>query len=323
MEIQFHYQFDSTKWACIMTIDVENSTAIHEGGIPRLNLTATFKLPPLSWGQSQVKNLVILDLQGKLCRPDALQDIGGTLLPNTELPINIVSSAISYPINLSFAFSPAYIQLLEEQRATQPDHVMILGLQLWGTAAIIKPRETKENASRFLYDLSYDLIRFERVQTDHAPSTRIRFERSAWVDRLLPNLGYHHSLLVELPLVRTPPLPDMYQNAVHALENARCAFTQDDYQGALRYAREVLEHLGKSSSDGSKRLANFCKEYLEPLVGETKSTVIERSLNALRDVVNAASHTDPQKPFIADRAIAAYVIEALVNALRYIALAGR
>jgi hypothetical protein len=57
---------------------------------------------------------------------------------------------------------------------------------------------------------------------------------------------------------------------------------------------------------------------LEPFVGETKSNAVDRSLNALRDVINASNHIDPQNPFTVDRALAVYVIERLALELRYI-----
>ena len=67
--------------------------------------------------------------------------------------------------------------------------------------------------------------------------------------------------------------------------------------------------------NGSGRLTTFCQEHLEPIVGETKPHAIDRSLNALREMTSASSHANP---FIADRPIAAYIIETLALNLRYI-----
>src|SRR5262249_40696139 len=108
----------------------------------------------------------------------------------------------------------------------------------------------------------------------------------------------------------------IYLQAVEALDQSRQAFVQEDYRGAIRHSRDVLEYIAKSSQGG--QITSFCNEHLAPLIGETKSKAIDRSLNAMREIINAGSHYDPQTPFTIDRAVAAYVIESLAVDLRYI-----
>ena len=317
MEIPFYSQFGSMDWALVMTLEPQNFAPVYDAGTSLLHIQVTLKRPTDNDNQPMDLYPVILDLHGKLCSTNAIYGTGATLLPPLDLPISFVSPNTPRLVNLSFAFSTRYLQLLEEQRALQQEQVMILAMQMWGIAAMMRPHTDTPGVPKHLQSRSGEVIRFEKVDT--GPSVQfIRIERSAWVDRILPGLGYRHSVLIELPLIRTPAVPEAYQRAVEALDKARNAFNYEDYRGAMKYGREVLEHLGKSSSDGSGKLTSFCKEHLEPFIGETKSNAVERSLNALREITNASSHTDPQMPFLVDRAIAAYVIETLALNLRYI-----
>jgi hypothetical protein len=212
----------------------------------------------------------------------------------------------------------SYLQLLEEYRASQQGQNMLLQMQMWGVVAMMKPRANMPEVPGYLQSRSGEVLHFEKVSTETYPP-QFRIARSDWVDHILPGLGYRHSVIIELPLIRTPKVSEVYRQAAEALDQARQAFVQEDYRGAIRHARDVLEYLAKSSQGG--QITAFCKEHLEPLVGETKSKAIDRSLNALRDIVNAGSHLDPQKPFTADRAVAAYVIETLTVNLQYISSA--
>lgn len=315
MEIPFRSQFDSTHWAFVMTLDTQDIVGIYDGIVSCLNMQVQFKRPLPDANQPPDVYPVLLELHGKLYRTNQQQEHGAELQPVVDLPISCRSPETQHSSYLSFRMSRRYLQLLEEYRAAQQTQTVQLQMSLWGIVALMKARPNISGVPNHLQPRSGEVIRFEKVHTqNYDPS--IRIERSAWIDRILPGLGYRHSVLIELPLVRTPPVSEVYQKAAEALDMARKAFDQEDYRGALKHAREVLEQLGKRSSDG--KITSFCKEYLEPFVGNTKSSAVDRSLNALRDVVNAASHTDPQKPFVVDRDIAMYVIEMLALNLRYI-----
>lgn len=317
MEIPFRSQFDSRHWSFVMTFEAQDIMGIYDGDVSCLNMQIQLKRQLADANQPQDMYPVLMNLYGKLYRMNQPQEHGAELQPLVNLPISFIAPETRHSSYLSFRVSKGYLKRLEEFRATQQIQDMLLQVHLWGVVAIMKSRPDVEGIPQYLQNRSGEVIHFEQVHTDNF-DPQIRIARSDWIDRILPGLGYRQSVLVELPLVRTPPIPDPYKNAAEVLDKAQNAFKHEDYRGALKYAREVLEHLGKMSSDGSERLTSFCKEYLEPLIGETKSTTIDRSLNALREVVNAASHTDPQKLFTADRAIADYVIEALALNLRYI-----
>ncbi len=312
MEIPFHSQFDSTHYAFVLTLEPQNFAPTHNSERSLLHIQATFRRSTYNDNQPRDLYPVILDLHGKLCSTNDVYGIGATLLPSLDLPISFISANTPQLVNLSFAFSTHYLQLLEEQRALQQEQVMILAIQMWGVAAMVRPRTDTQGVPGYLQSRSGEVVRFEKVDT--GPTTHfIRIERSAWVDRILPGLGYRRSVLVELPLIRIPPTPEAYQKAAAALDMARKAFDHEDYRGSIKYGREVLDYLGNTSQ--GKQIATFCKEHLEPVVGKRKSRMIDRSLNALRDMTNMASHIGP---FVADRAIAAYVIETLALHLRYI-----
>ena len=312
MDIPFNSEFDSTR--CLMTVEPQQMAATYDDNVSRLSMGATFKRAPQDNNQPQDMYPVILNMHGKLYRMNASHEFGAQLQPVEALPIILISPNASTHTYLSFLVSPHYLQFLEEQRTSQHEQDMMLAIQLWGTVAIMQLRGNTPGVSPHLQSRSGELIRFEKVDTRNFTQP-IRIARSDWIDRILPGLGYCHSILIELPLVRTPAVPQAYQRAAEALNVARHAFDQEDYRAAVKHAREVLEHLGNTSSDGSGKLTSFCKEYLEPRVGETKSYAIDRSLNALREMTSASSHANP---FIADRAIAAYIIETIALNLRYI-----
>lgn len=251
-------------------------------------------------------------LHGKLHRPNMMQESGARLQPPLDLPVSFFSPNTSQLVNLSFALSAHYLQLLEEYRASQQGQNMLLHMQMWGVIAMMKPRDNMPEVPGFLQSHSGEVIRFEKVSTESS-SPQVRIARSDWIDTLLPNLGYGRSVLIELPLIHIPSIPEAYKMAAEALDKARNAFNHEDYRSAMKYGREVLERLAESVSD--KKISTLCKEQLEPVIGETKSHTVDGSLNILRDITNAASHASD---FLADRATASYVIETLALNLRYI-----
>lgn len=315
MEIPLRSQFDSTHWAFVMALDTQDVVGIYDGVVSCLNMQVQFKRPLPDSNQPPDVYPVLLELHGKLYRTNQQQEHGAELQPVVDLPISCISPETWYFSHLSFRMPKRYLQLLEEYRAEQQTQMVQLQMRLWGIVALMKARPNISGTPNHLQARSGEVVRFEKVHTENNDPS-IRIERSAWIDRILPGLGYRHSVLIELPLVRTPPVPEAYQKAAEALDMARRAFDQEDYRGALKHARDVLDFLAKSSQ--GKQLTSFCEEYIKPVVGETKSKAIDRSFNALRDIVNAGSHLDPHNPFHADRSTATYVIETLALNLRYI-----
>ena len=318
MEIPIRSQFDSRHYAFILTYDTQNIAGIYDGDTRRLNINAMLRrdIHPKEDVQQRLE-MTILDLHGRLYPMNASHENGALLQPCLDLPIHVIPGALQN-INLSFLLSTHYLQHLEEYRASLPRQGMTLQIELWGVAAMMIPRPGVQGIPDYLQSRSGEVIRFERISTEPNGHT-LRIERSAWIDQILPGMGYQQNVLIELPLVHTHPLSERYQGAVESLENSRKAFSNEDYKGALRNARDVLEYLGKSSSGGNGQISNFCKEVLEPAVGATRSHAIDVSLNGIRNIVNASSHVEPQNTFVPDRDIAAYTIETLALNLRYIA----
>ena len=311
MEIPFRSQFDSRHFAFYMVLEPQNISGFYDGDVRYLYVQAYLKRDLHKDEPQQGLYPVMLNFHGKLYRMNNPQDYGATLLPIADTPISVLPG-VPQLVNLSFTVSPSYLRILEEHRASQQTQDMLLQMRMWGVAAMIKPHAETPNVPHYQQDRSGEVVGFEKVSTE-TYDPQIKIERSAWVDRILPGLGYRQSVLIELPLVRTPPIPEAYQKAAEALDMARKAFEQEDYRGAIKYGREVLEHLGNTTSD--KRINTFCKEYLESRVGETKSQTVEGTLKILYSLTSAGSHANS---FVADRSIAAYVVEALALNLRYI-----
>lgn len=313
MEIPVRSQFDSMHWMFTVHFDAQAFFAFAHTGTPRLGVQAIFRRAQHD-EQAQKLFPVLLKLHGNLARPNSPGESGMPLLAVKEVPIHLLPEYADTLVTLLFDAPERYVQLLEEERAKVQGQDVLLTLNLWALAAMVRPPAEKPSLQQARL-ASGEIVRFERLETDPY-SQVVRFERSFWIDRLLSGLGYRHSVLLELPLARTPPIPDLFKQAVEALEQARKSFDHEDYRGAIKHARDVLEHLGSIGSDESRQLSVFCKEYLEPVVGETKSLAVDTSLASVRRITNAASHVNR---FLADRAIAFYVIETLALNLRYIA----
>ena len=293
--------------------DAQAFFAFAHTGTPCLGVQAIFRRAQHD-DQAQTLFPVLLELHGNLARPNSPGESGMPLLPVKEVPIYLLPGYADTLVNLVFDAPERYVQLLEEERARVQGQSVSLTLNLWMLAAMVRPPTEKPSPHQARLAPG-EIVRFERLETEPYPQT-IRFERSFWVDRLLSGLRYQKSMLIELPLTRTPPVPDLFKQAIEALEQARKSFEHEDYRGAIKHARDVLEHLGSTGSDESRQLSVFCKEYLEPVVGESKALAVDTSLASVRRITNAASHVNH---FLADRATAVYVIETLALNLRYIA----
>lgn len=246
---------------------------------------------------------VVLALHGVLAGGAIYPSVGASLLPIDQLPASLVIDDSTWSLTLAFSMPRDFLHTLEDIRAaTPPAYDMHLGFRLWGTIALASSAPSTST-----------ITQFEAIRTQNQPQS-LRIPRSDWIERLLPALGYHRSLLIEVPLSHQPPLPPEYEAAAQALTAAQQAFLYNDFRGTLKSARDVLQHLGNQAPDG--RLSTFCHDTLLPIIGETKANMLDRALNALRDVVNAASHPNA---FVPDRPTAAYVLESLATILRYLA----
>ena len=313
MKIPFRDQSNNRDYAFMMEFELENIIA-YSSDASNLLIQATFRRTRDSDNQLQNHYPVILELHGRLARANGQSDIGATLRPVRELPISFSRPNSQQWVNLSFAFPTQYLQILEEERREQDIRLL---LEMWGLVAIqlVEPRDKTQVKPTQAMPSPIQVVCFEKIETDTSNQNNFVIPRSTWVDRILPGLGYGRSVLIELPLIRTPPTPEAYKNAAKALDNARNAFNGEDYRGAVKYGREVTEYLEKSCSGETKSITAFCKEYLEPVIGETKSKAIDLSLNSTRRITSPGSHAND---FLIDRTIAAYVIETLALNLRYI-----
>ncbi len=311
MKIPFRDQSNNRDYAFMLEFELENISA-YNTDTSNLRIQATFR--HIGSGDNQLQNRypVVLELHGKLIRANGQGDVGATLGPIRELPISFSRPNREQWFDLQFIFPIPYLQILEEERKEQDIRLL---LEMWGLVAIVELRDKEQVSPPKAKPTPIEVICFEKIETDRTNQNSLVIPRSTWIDRILPSLGYGRSILIELPLVRTPPVPEAYKNAAKALENARNAFNGEDYRGAVKYGREVTEYLENSCLGETKSITSFCKEYLEPVIGETKSKAIDLSLNSTRKITNPGSHANK---FLVDRATAAYVIETLALNLRYI-----
>src|SRR5260370_38876426 len=311
MKIPFRDQSNNRDYAFMMEFELENISA-YKTDTSNRRIQATFRRTGSGENQLQNRYPVILELHGRLARGNGQGDIGATLGPVRELPISFSRPNHQQWLELQFIFPIPYLQILEEERREQAIRLL---LEVWGLIARVEPRDkVLVNPAQAMLS-PIEVFCFEKIETDRSDQSNLVIPRSTWIDRILPGLGYGRSVLIELPLVRTPLVPEAYRNAAKALDNARNAFNGEDYRGAVKYGREVTEYLENSCSGETKSITSFCKEYLEPVIGETKSKAIDLSLNSTRKITNPGSHANS---FLVDRTIAAYIIETLALNLRYI-----
>lgn len=316
MRIPLRYQSNQSTYAFIMEFELDNMSA-YSTDTSNLRIQATFRR--VGGGDSHLQALypILLELHGKLVRANGQGDGGAVLGPVRELPISFEKADGERWFDLLFTFPLSYLQTLEEERKEQDIRLL---LEMWGVVAMVHPRNVEpRNKSQVNPALGMpspiEVVWFERIETDRSNQNTLTIPRSTWIDRILPGLGYGRSVLIELPLLRTPPLPEAYKNAVKALANAQNAFSQDDYRSAVKYGREVTEYLQNSCSGDSKSITSFCSEFLEPVIGESKSKAVEAALNGTRRITSPGSHANT---FLVDRVTAAYLIETLALNLRYI-----
>jgi len=313
MDVQLEV-LGSSAPAFVLSFDLEQMTGAFLSSIPRFGCSAQLR-QIAEWAQPPSMYPIVTELHGILNSSTAYDQFGALLLPPEALPCSFSTRERQAMLQLTFTLSDRLVQFLEEERVTkQGGRDMRLGVRFWGTVALAALQEPAppNPLETFQGTTLATIVGFRQVRS--GPNAKeLRIPRSDWLDRLLPGLGYERSVLVELPLTRTPPVPAPFQHAVVSLDAARKAFEHEDYRAVLKHGRDVLEHLGKQAADG--KLTTFCQEQLEPVVGKTKSQVIDRVLNGLRDVLNAGSHANVFAP---DRAIAAYVIETLAIQLRYL-----
>lgn len=304
----------TTRPAFDLSFDLDQMAGVYVSGTSRFALSAQLRRTS-AWDERGGIYPIVTDLHGVLNSSTGNDMLGAPLLPPEALPASLLTRDNLAILSLTFALPDRYVQFLEEERVTkQGGRDMKLGIRLWGTVGLAAPHELAQTSSVDVFrgDPAAAIVGFRQVRSG-VNAKEIRIPRSDWLDRILPGLGYERSVLVELPLTRTSPVPDAYKQAVASLDAARKAFEHEDYRAVLKQGRDVLEHLGKLAPDG--KLTTFCQEQLEPVVGKTKSQAIDRALNGLRDIVNASSHANT---FTADRAIAAFVVETLAIQLRYI-----
>src|SRR6185437_4720410 len=109
---------------------------------------------------------------------------------------------------------------------------MQLFLRLWGNVSVTMSEDA-------------DAARFSRLVTDSNPDPTIRIEKSDWVERILPGLGYDKRLLIDLPLPQHPAAPDEIKEAVRFLELARQQLNREQYRPAVHSCREAKDALIK------------------------------------------------------------------------------
>ena len=223
------------------------------------------------------------------------QGIGASLASIEEFPLTFPTEN-SQLIHLSFRCSRLYLQLVEEQRASNPSSNLNLSISFWATTSLV---ETTSQGTSYKGELT-------RIKSRQGGSVNI--SRSHWQD-MLASIEYPQRRYIQLPTLAVQEGTDELRRAVGHLNEAHMLFAQDRYREAVqrcRQARDVL--LGEDKS-------TWAEKVLAPIILAEKAMMIDEGVKALNRMGNVASHGEGIE---VDRDTAIYVIGSLTLILDYI-----
>lgn len=252
------------------------------------------------WNSSRFQNMnvnpVLLSLHGILYHQllfQGNQGIGASLVPSESFPLAFPNENTQL-VNLSFHCSLAYIQLIEEQRASNPSSTLTLNISFWTTMSL--PPSTEQAA----------FPRFMHVQSRQGEYVRISI--SHWRD-MLASIRYPQRRYIELPTLAPQEDAKELNKAIEHLNQAHALFAQDRYREAVQRCRQARDSLlGEPKTTWAERV-------LVPIIGKEKATMINENIKALNNMGNEASHGAGIE---VDRDVANYVIGSMTIILDYI-----
>lgn len=273
----------------------------------------------------------VLELHGSLfLGQHSTADLGAALAP-ARLP-SFRQPNSKADIALIFRCDRRYLQDVEDQRAANPGSQITLGMSIEGMAAIVAPVSsatrrplTEPQPTYQATDTDDDLRigdslpvvvgRLARVGIVNGWHT-IEVSRSRWADELL-KAGYPQRRVVEVPRIETEASLKEVRLAAEHLQSAHRAYLGDKFREAVQLCRQARDAL--IPGDNPTQRESWALDHFEPALGKQKALMVYHSVDALRQLGNAASHGEERNVAIEiDRDAAEYVIGHLTLILRYL-----
>ena len=230
------------------------------------------------------------------------QGIAASLAPSDTFPLTFTNEYSEF-LNLAFHCSRSYLQRIEEQRASNPESNLTLGISFWAAMSLV-PSDPMTSEDTIPARSSYQnkLIHIvSRGQT-------VSISRSHWSD-MLSSIEYPQRRYIELPTLKPQEGAEQIHKAIEHLNVAHTLFAQERYREAVQRCRQARDALlGEDKTKWAERV-------LAPIILYAKAAMINDSIKALKNLGDEASHGEGIE---IDRDTASYVISSLTLILDYI-----
>jgi hypothetical protein len=283
-------------------VSVSESDTRGEGGplMPQLVIPLLFKLDP----QPHEKSLAVFQLRAALykdqqnfptsltCQPIFLGQTNGFLawsMSNGRVGSNRVE--------LRFSITAHEIAALEYDRHTKASNVFDLYLKLEPAFAGLQHFNEYQPGQQTVSG-PWDDLRFGMYSqmfpfwTSTVQTILLRLERTTWIERVLPGLGYDRLRLLEVAL--PPPLPG-HGSAATEFDKARQALDERRYSDCVAACRGLIgiweTALGASRD---QRMADVVASRLEWTESDLRRRFLDDLWKAANDIANVPHHPEGQ-----------------------------
>ena len=309
MDIFFDVQGGSSMSpAFVLTFDPEGMSLQCIGDMVSLSIQANLRRHPSFWSREPFSGFspVLFEFHGVMYGKSLFQGnqgLGASLAPLPDFPLAIADDN-SALLNLSFHCTRAYLERVEEQRATTPRSALQLGAAFWTVMNLVPATTTSQGATQ-------NQGRIKHLQSRQGSD--ISVSCSHWAD-MLAGIGYPQRRTIELPALTPQEGIEPLEAAIRHVNEAHALFAQERYREAVQRIRQARDSLI------AEPRPTWAARFLAPIIGTEKAAMVDESVRALNHLGNAASHgTPPSVPEVeVDRDVASYVIGSMTLVLDYI-----
>lgn len=203
-------------------------------------------------------------------------------------------------VELRFAINALEIAALEYQRHASPTDVFQLYLKLQPAIAGLQHFNEFQPAQHTPLSGPWDHLQFGMYSQMYPfwsasiQTMFLRLERTTWIERVLPGLGYDQLRLLEVLL--PPPLPS-HTSAATEFDKAKRALDEHRYSDCAAACRGLIgiweTTLGASRE---QRIADVVASRLSWSQGDLRRRFLDDLWKAANDIANVAHHPEGQSP---------------------------
>jgi hypothetical protein len=213
-----------------------------------------------------------------------------TRLLTNRFPAHSGPTTNSHTEELRFFLSQAEVEEIESLRHATSADVFTLFVDLDVTVAALKSYNksgTEQTSWASAFGMFSEVRPFWAVQVQ---PLQINIEQSAWINNVLPGLGYDQVRIVELKF--PPPLPD-HKNAASQFDQAKRAFDQRRYGDCIKECRGLLNMWEKQyRATKEKRIAEVIAEHRDWPEDGIRRQMLDALWKEIGDVANAPHHPE-------------------------------